>query len=107
ARRLKHAADEVARGNMQEWPELESSTQEFRSVGISFNHMLRELNHMMTIQQRLLSDISHELRTPLTRLKLATALLRRKQGSNTELDRIENESNKLESMIQDLLSLAR
>lgn len=107
ARRLKHAADEVARGNMQEWPELESSTLEFRAVGISFNHMLRELNRMITIQQRLLSDISHELRTPLTRLKLAAALSRRKQGDSSELDRIENEANKLESMIQDLLSLAR
>lgn len=108
ARQLKYAADEVARGNFQEWPELESSTTEFRAVGVSFNHMLREINKMITLQQRLLSDISHELRTPLTRLKLATALLRRKYNINSsEIERIEGEANKLEFMIKDLLSAAR
>ena len=107
ARRLKKVADEVARGNLQEWPDLESGSYEFQATGASFNHMLRELKHTQESQQRLISDISHELRTPLTRLRLASAILRRKQGESSELQRIEDESGKLDVMISELLALAR
>uniref|UniRef100_T1I6M5 histidine kinase n=2 Tax=cellular organisms TaxID=131567 RepID=T1I6M5_RHOPR len=69
--------------------------------------MVSALERMVTAQQRLLSDISHELRTPLTRLQLATALLRRRQGENNELNRIETETQRLDSMINDLLVLSR
>lgn len=108
ARRLKKAADQVAKGNLQESPELEMiGSSEYKATGASFNHMLRELKRMQELQQRLFSDISHELRTPLTRLQLATSLLRRKQGESSEVIRINNEALKLDSMIGDLLSLAR
>ena len=108
ARRLKKAADQVAKGNLQEWPELEKiGSTEYKATGASFNHMLRELKRMQEVQQRLFSDISHELRTPLTRLQLATSLLRHKQGESNEVIRINNEALKLDSMIGDLLSLAR
>ncbi|WP_141674118.1 envelope stress sensor histidine kinase CpxA [Gilliamella sp. wkB112] len=108
ARRLKKVADQVAKGNLQEWPELEKiGSSEYKATGASFNHMLRELNRMQELQQQLFSDISHELRTPLTRLQLATSLLRRKQGESKEVIRINSEALKLDSMIGDLLSLAR
>ncbi|KHN51568.1 envelope stress sensor histidine kinase CpxA [Pectobacterium fontis] len=107
ARKLKHAADEVAKGNLRQHPELESGPQEFQATGVSFNQMVSALERMVTAQQRLLSDISHELRTPLTRLQLATALLRRRQGEGNELNRIETETQRLDSMINDLLVLSR
>jgi two-component system sensor histidine kinase CpxA len=97
ARKLKYAADEVARGNLRQHPELEAGPQEFLATGVSFNQMVSALERMVTAQQRLLSDISHELRTPLTRLQLATALMRR----------IETEAQRLDSMINDLLVLSR
>ncbi|OCG68604.1 two-component system sensor histidine kinase CpxA [Gilliamella sp. Nev5-1] len=108
ARRLKQAADQVAKGNLQEWPDLEKiGSSEYKATGASFNLMLRELKRMQALQQRLFSDISHELRTPLTRLQLATSLLRRKQGESSEVIRINNEAIKLDAMIGDLLLLAR
>ncbi len=108
ARRLKKAADQVAKGNLQLWPELERvGSSEYKATGASFNHMLSELKRMQELQQRLFSDISHELRTPLTRLQLAASLLRRKQGESNEIIRINDEAQKLDSMIGDLLSLAR
>ncbi|MGL9720891.1 envelope stress sensor histidine kinase CpxA [Symbiopectobacterium sp.] len=107
ARKLKIAADEVAQGNLRQHPELEAGPQEFLATGVSFNQMVSALERMVTAQQRLLSDISHELRTPLTRLQLATALLRRRQGENNELNRIETETQRLDSMINDLLVLSR
>ncbi|WP_291970526.1 envelope stress sensor histidine kinase CpxA [Candidatus Symbiopectobacterium sp.] len=107
ARKLKIAADKVAQGNLRQHPELEAGPQEFLATGVSFNQMVSALERMVTAQQRLLSDISHELRTPLTRLQLATALLRRRQGENNELNRIETETQRLDSMINDLLVLSR
>ncbi len=107
ARRLKVAADTVAKGQLEQQPELESGPAEFRAVGISFNQMVAGLHRMITAQQRLISDISHELRTPLTRLQLATALMRRKKGESPELERIETEALRLEAMINNLLQLSR
>lgn len=108
ARGLRLAAEQVAKGNLQQWPELEKvGSYEYKAVGASFNRMLRELKRMQELQQQLFSDISHELRTPLTRLQLATSLLRRKQGESNEVLRISDEAIKLDSMIGDLLSLAR
>ena len=108
ARGLRLAAEQVAKGNLQQWPELEKiGSYEYKATGASFNHMLRELKRMQELQQRLFSDISHELRTPLTRLQLATSLLRRKQGESNEVLRISDEAIKLDSMIGDLLLLAR
>ncbi len=107
ARKLKNAADDVAKGNLRQHPELESGPQEFLAAGASFNQMINALESMVTAQQRLISDISHELRTPLTRLQLATALLRRRHGEFNELTRIETESSRLDGMINDLLTLSR
>lgn len=107
ARKLKNAADDVARGNLKQHPELEAGPQEFLATGASFNQMVSALERMVTAQQRLISDISHELRTPLTRLQLATALMRRRHGEGKELQRIENEAQRLDSMINDLLVLSR
>ncbi len=107
ARQLKNAADDVARGNLRQHPELESGPQEFLATGASFNQMVSALERMVTAQQRLISDISHELRTPLTRLQLATALLRRRSGEGKELQRIEMEAQRLDGMINDLLVLSR
>ncbi len=107
ARKLKNAADEVAQGNLRQHPELEAGPQEFLAAGASFNQMVTALERMMTSQQRLLSDISHELRTPLTRLQLGTALLRRRSGESKELERIETEAHRLDSMINDLLVMSR
>ena len=107
ARKLKNAADDVARGNLKQHPELEAGPQEFLATGASFNQMVSALDRMVTAQQRLISDISHELRTPLTRLQLATALMRRRHGEGKELQRIENEAQRLDGMINDLLVLSR
>jgi two-component system sensor histidine kinase CpxA len=107
ARKLKNAADDVARGNLKQHPELEAGPQEFLATGASFNQMVSALERMVNAQQRLISDISHELRTPLTRLQLATALMRRRHGEGKELQRIEMEAQRLDSMINDLLVLSR
>ncbi|QLB21430.1 two-component system sensor histidine kinase CpxA [Vespertiliibacter pulmonis] len=105
---LRFSADAVATGNLVVNPKLETEgINEFRSVGRSFNRMISALEKLTSYQQRLLSDISHELKTPLTRMQLAVSLIRYRNGESNELTRIENEIQKLDTMIHDLLSLSR
>lgn len=107
-KQLRLTANSVATGNLTVNPELEKSgINELRAVGKSFNHMITSLQKLTAYQQRLMSDISHELKTPLTRMQLAVSLLRRRAGESNELARIENEIQKLDTMIQDLLQLSR
>ena len=107
ARRLQQAAERVTKGEFTTDPNLEKGPTEFKKAGKSFNQMVNAVDTMLTGQQRLLSDISHELRSPLTRLRMATALAERKQGSSQELARITTEAERLEEMIQSLLELSR
>ena len=62
---------------------------------------------MMTAQQRLLSDISPRAADAAHALTAGTALLRRRSGESKELERIETEAHRLDSMINDLLVMSR
>jgi two-component system sensor histidine kinase CpxA len=59
--------------------------------------------------QRLLRDVSHELRSPLARSRVALEIARNKdQGLVVdELNRIELESERLEKLVDEVLSLLR
>jgi two-component system sensor histidine kinase CpxA len=78
-------------------------------LGQDFNSMAERLESMVRAQQRLLGDISHELRSPLARLGVALGLARQRSGpeANGALDRIERESDNLNEMISQLLTLTR
>lgn len=105
---LRITANAVAHGSLIIDPKIESrGIKEFREVGRSLNYMIRSLQTSNNHQQQLLSDISHELKTPLARLQLATAILKKKNGETKETERIENEIQKMNSMVLDLLSLSR
>ena len=59
--------------------------------------------------RRLLRDVSHELRSPLARQRVALELARTRAGEPiaSELDRIELESERLEALVDQVLSLLR
>lgn len=105
---LRLAANAIALGDLKINPKIEKQgIKELRDVGRSFNQMVTALQDLNQYQQGLLADISHELKTPLARLQLAVAIIRRRNGESSEIDRIENEIQKLNTMILDLLSLSR
>src|SRR5262249_32517649 len=63
-------------------------------------------------QRRLLGDISHELRSPLVRLSVALGLVKRRAETEAPsllepLNRIERESERLNDLIGQLLTLTR
>ena len=84
-----------------------TSSDELGRLAKDFNQLASTLERNQQMRRDLMADISHELRTPLTRLQLGTALLRRRSGESKELERIEMEAHRLDSMINDLLVMSR
>jgi two-component system sensor histidine kinase CpxA len=71
--------------------------------------MAERLQSLVNAQRALVSDVSHELRSPLTRLNLALELARQRAGGEASgaLDRIDRESERLSTLIKQLLTLTR
>jgi len=70
-----------------------------------FNTMAEQLQERIQAQKRLLGDVSHELRSPLARLRIALALAQDKPAdAPLYMRRIEQETERLEELISQLLS---
>jgi len=71
--------------------------------------MADRIEHLVTAQRHLLSDVSHALRSPLARLNVALGLARRHSApaASEHLDRIELETDRLNTLIGQLLMMAR
>jgi two-component system sensor histidine kinase CpxA len=82
---------------------------EIADLGRDFDRMAERLQSLILTQKQLLSDVSHELRSPLARLQVALGLARKKIGKHAEkdLDRIEQEANRLDNLVGQVLTLAR
>ncbi|HCR37867.1 MAG TPA: ATP-binding protein [Synergistales bacterium] len=109
--RLSKTARSVSSGQLDTPVEdlVKNRSDEIGELARSFEAMTKHLTTLLEAQRRLIRDISHELRTPLARLGVALELARKKSGSVTKesLERIERESEVLNDMIGDLLSLSR
>lgn len=109
--KLRTTTNELAEGNLgaRVATRLSKRRDEVGQLGRDFNLMAERLESMVKAQQRLLGDISHELRSPLARLGVALGLARQRSGpeANGYLDRIERESDNLNEMISQLLTLTR
>ncbi|HKJ83385.1 MAG TPA: ATP-binding protein [Mariprofundaceae bacterium] len=109
-RRLRHAAGELADGNLAARADVGRRGDEIGRLAGDFNRMADRIEQGMRAQRQLLSDVSHELRSPLARLRVASELARRKATDDTiasELSRIDLEVGRLDTMLGDVLTLAR
>ena len=89
-------------------PKMLQRQDEIADLGHDFNRMAQQIQLLMGAQQRLLHDVSHELRSPLARLQAAVGLVRQAPGvSEAMLERIEREAERLNSLVGELLTLAR
>ena len=109
--KLRTTTNQLAEGDLgaRVATNLSKRRDEVGQLGRDFNVMAERLESMVKAQQRLLGDISHELRSPLARLGVALGLARQRSGmeANGALDRIERESENLNEMISQLLTLTR
>ncbi|UWZ82829.1 ATP-binding protein [Occallatibacter riparius] len=108
--RLRATAQRLAEGDLaaRSSPRRITRGDELGDLARDFDIMAARIQQLMTAQRRFVADVSHELGAPLTRMHLAQALLRREiEGASSQaLKRIERETDKLSSLVQQLLLLA-
>jgi len=109
--RLRAATQKLANGDLSARAGLPGSHRhdEMAELMRDFDGMAERLENLVNAQARLLTDISHELRSPLARLNVALELARQRSGpdARSALDRIDRETNRLNELIQRLLTIAR
>jgi len=109
--RLRAATQKLAAGDLAARAGMPQSRRydEMGELVRDFDQMAERLQNLVNAQRRLLTDISHELRSPLARLNVALELARQRSGADARsaLDRIDRETNRLNELIQKLLTVAR
>src|SRR5207249_6291638 len=109
-RNLRWAFDAAAAGRLETRvsPLMGRRRDEIADLGRDFDRMAQQLQNLVSAQRRLLHDVSHELRSPLARLQAAIGLARQQPAKlDTSLERIEREAMRLDSMVGEVLALAR
>jgi len=88
---------------------MQKRRDEIGVLSQQFDRMAERIQSVLADHEWLLSTVSHELRSPLTRLSVAAALLRQcPEDEKLEyLDRIELETEQLNKLIAQLLTLSR
>lgn len=117
--RIEHTADAIAAGQLdRRVPDRDPRTETGR-LGSALNTMLERLvdalqqrEHSEQRLRRFVADASHELRTPLTSIRGFAELYRRSSEPREEdvrlmMSRIEGEAQRMGSLVEDLLLLAR
>lgn len=116
---IEHTAGEIADGNISRRIDVGSDKTEVGRLGISLNSMLTQIEAAFTERdqtearlRRFVADASHELRTPLATIRGHAELVRKGIASSPEdvqrvVNRIESESIRMSTLVDDLLLLAR
>lgn len=109
--KLQSTVQAFAQGNLQAraTPQLGKRRDELADLGREFDQMAERISILIESQKRLLADISHELRSPLARLSVALELARKNTPSAAvpALNRIEQESERINMLVGQLLALTR
>ena len=108
-RDLRQAFEAASHGDLA--PRFHASGKrgdELTDLGRDFDRMTGRLRSLMDSQTRLLHDVSHELRSPLARLQAAIGLAHQQpEKMDASLERIERESERMDKLIGELLTLSR
>lgn len=112
-RLLRQAFGAAAAGRLDQRvaPQLGRQRDEFAGLARDYDRMAERLLALLGAQRRLLHDVSHELRSPLARLQVAVGLLQRgpggTEGAAVACRRIEREVERLDHLVDEVLTLAR
>lgn len=109
--RLRRVSRQIAGGDLtaRVGTSLGKPGNEIGDLARDFDHMAERMEWLVNAQKRLLLDISHELRSPLTRLNIALELAKKhfQVEDDDNLGRISRESERLNNLISQLLTLTR
>ena len=107
--RLRDSASAIAAGKLETRvpPSVSARNDEIGALGREFDRMAGELQRSLERQTELTANVSHELRSPLARLRMALELARRKTGELAELDKIDEETERLDALVGQILEFSR
>jgi len=113
--RLRKAAQSLAAGDLSARTGAPKGGRgdELTELMRDFDRMAERIEGLVESQSRLLKDVSHELRSPLARLSVALGLARQRAAPEVapelelSLNRIELEADRLNQLIQRLLTISR
>ena len=109
---IKKATTKLGHGDFDSRVEgIDRQSGELGQLAHSFNIMAEQLQHNQSAQKRLIGDVSHELRSPLARRQMALGLAQEESTSPQVrvkyLQRCQKEIDRLDEMIENVLSLSR
>ncbi|GAA4657444.1 HAMP domain-containing sensor histidine kinase [Arthrobacter cryoconiti] len=117
--RVEKTAAAIAAGDLSRRVDIENPATEVGRLSESLNTMLAHIEHAFAARtasekrmRRFVADASHELRTPLVTIRGFSELYRHgalqtPDDVGTAMGRIESESKRMGSLVEDLLMLAR
>ncbi len=117
--RLADAADRLGAGDLKARTRSDGTrrrwvAREVLAVSTSFNRMADRVEAMVRSQRELLGAISHELRSPMGRARVALEITRDRIGTEeplrpaaSSLDEVETQLAQVDSILGDLLDVAR
>jgi two-component system, OmpR family, sensor kinase len=113
-RRMQVAVNRVASGDLDSrvGNSLNTGVGELVTLAGDIDHMAAQMQSMITARDRLFHHLSHEMRSPLARLRILLELLRDADDSGAarlqeRLTKADHEIGRLDSMIDEILGLAR
>jgi len=105
--RLRHAARQLAEGNLHSRALGTNRRDELGDLVRDFNVMASRIEELVSRQRQLIYDISHELRSPLARLNVALDLARERKGDDPSFGQMQHDFERLNDMITRLLTIAQ
>ncbi len=109
--RLRAAAQQLSKGDLtaRAGRPNEKRGDEITDLVGDFDQMATQIESLVHAQKQLMSDVSHELRSPLTRINLGLELMRKIDHPSVPaaIERLEQETERLNEMIGKLLVLSR
>ncbi len=107
--KLNNAVHQFASGNfsVRVRSTIGNRKDEISGLAFAFDCMADRIESLVVSQRNLLRDVSHELRSPLARINVALEICRNRCNPEAGklLDRIAQESNKLDVLIGQILTL--
>jgi two-component system sensor histidine kinase CpxA len=109
--RLQRASRSLAAGALDTRVGAPSTRRgdEVGTLARDFDAMAERIQALVTAKETLLRDVSHELRSPLARIRMALALAERRAGAESQADlaRIERETERLDALVGQVMTLTR
>jgi two-component system OmpR family sensor kinase len=116
---MQETAGAIAAGDLSRRIDVVDENTEVGRLGIALNEMMQQIESAFAARaasegrlRRFVGDASHELRTPLTSIRGYAELFRRGAADRPEdlakaMRRIEEEADRMGSLVDDMLLLAR